>query len=159
MRFACRITKAQSMEYLLRFRCHNGCTNAPHWRALPVLCIKQCSLRLLALLSLITNIGRLTVCCTTICPYQYHISNVSCNFLYRCSDLLLLWAETFCRTARHFKKVFCNVQCKCLYSENWKAAYVWFYLLIKCYKSLVQVGKLQLPASFSKENSSCVETV
>ena len=125
----------------------------------PVLFIKQCSLRFVKLSSIITTVGRLTVCCATISPYQYHISDVSCNFFLQ----LLGPATSLSRnilqdvtTARRFLFfVACIVRTFAVKIEKLHT----FYLFIEWYKNSVQEGKFQLPAVFSKENSSCVATI
>jgi hypothetical protein len=84
-RIACWITKARTpahtlsvnMQYLLLFQCNNGYTKAPQRHVihpLPLLFIKQCSLRLPKFLSITITVDRWTICVTTICQYLYHIS-------------------------------------------------------------------------------------
>ena len=93
MRNACWITKATHILRILLYQCNNGCKNTPQCndiRTLPRLFIQQCSLRLpkflstittMKFLSTITTIRRFNTCFTTICPYLYHIPNVTSNFL------------------------------------------------------------------------------
>ena len=80
MRIACWTTKPTDTreEYVIltAFHSNNVYTKAPQCyviRTLPFLFIKQCSLRLLKFLSIITTIRRLTLSITTICPYVHHM--------------------------------------------------------------------------------------
>jgi hypothetical protein len=110
---ACWITKATNSHWeyviLIAFHYNNGWTNAPQYyiiRTSHLLSIKRWSLRLLKFLSLITTVRRLTICFTTICPYQYLISKVASNFfLQLCGPATALSRKCLqnLTTTQHFK--------------------------------------------------------
>ena len=50
--------------------------------AVPLWSIKRCRLHLLKFLSTVTTIRSLTICFTTVCSYQYHISNIPSKFFF-----------------------------------------------------------------------------